>query len=200
MPGFDLRAHHGIGLCRYLCGHSANFLMKTPPLLKFAIAFCALATSLVSADSKPLEASVKELLLLSDSPKMLEMSKAQLAGLAGSSIQQALQGKSLTPEIRKIVEAGNAKTLAMLTEGLKWEAFEPTFIETYQSLLTQEEVDGIVAFYKTPAGKAMVQKMPDLMQASGQRIQQTLAPMMQQLQQVQQETMLQLQVEFAKQN
>jgi hypothetical protein len=174
--------------------------LKTPLLLKLAIAFCALATSLVAADTKPSDASVKELLQLSDSPKMLELAKGQLATMAGGPVQQALQGKSLTPELRKIAEAGNAKTVAALNDGVKWEVFEPTFVEIYQSMLTQEEVDGIVAFYQTPAGKAMVQKLPALMQASGQRVQQHLGPVMQQVQQIQQDTVLQLQAEFAKQN
>lgn len=174
--------------------------MKTNLLLNLTIILCAAAASLVAADTKPSEASVKELLLLSDSPKMLEMSKGQLAAMAGGPVQQAMQGRSPTPEIRKILEAGSAKSMAVLNEGLKWEAFEPTFVEIYQSMMTQEEVDGIVAFYKTPAGKAMVQKLPQLMQASGQRLQQQLGPLLQQLQQISQETVLQLQAEFAKQN
>jgi hypothetical protein len=128
------------------------------------------------------------------------MSKGQLAAMVNGRVQQALQGKTLAPGIKKIVDAGGAKVMAALNEGLKWEAFEPTFVEVYQAMLTQEEVDGIVAFYKTPAGKALIQKMPQLMQASGQRMQQQLGPLMQQLQQISQETVLQLQAEFAKQN
>lgn len=159
-----------------------------------------ISSAAFAADSKPSEASVKELLLLSGSPKILEMSKGQLATMAGGPVQQALQGKSLTPEIRKVVEGGQAKSMALLNDKLKWEAFEPTFVEIYQSMLTQDEVDGIVAFYKTPAGQAMIQKMPQLMQTSGQRLQQQLGPLMQQLQQISQETVLQLQAEFARQN
>ena len=174
--------------------------MKTPHRLRLIIMLCALVATLAAADTKPSETSVKELLLLSDSPKMLEMSKGQLAAMAGGPVQQALQGRSPTPEIRRILEAGGAKSMAALNEGLKWEAFEPTFVEIYQSMMTQEEVDGIVAFYKTPAGKAMIQKMPQLMQASGQRMQQQLGPLIQQLQQISQETVLQLQAEFARQN
>ncbi len=53
--------------------------MKPNQLRKLALILCAPAASLVAADPKPSEASVKELLLLSDSPKMLDMSKGQLA-------------------------------------------------------------------------------------------------------------------------
>lgn len=185
---------------------SANAFILPRPSMKIAntckhiVVFCAAVASLVAADTKPSEASVKELLLLSDSPKMIDMSKAQLAGMANGPVQQALQGKTLTPEIKKIVAANGEKVMAALNEGMKWEAFEPVFVQIYQSMMTQEEVDGIVAFYKTPAGKAMIQKMPALMQASGQRLQQQLGPVMGKLQQLQQETVLQLQAEFAKQN
>jgi hypothetical protein len=158
------------------------------------------ATTMVAADIKPSEASVRELLLLSGSPRMIEMSKAQLTAVANGPVQQALQGHPLTPEIKKIVEANSEKVATLLNEGLKWEALEPMFVEVYQSAMTQEEVDGIVAFYKTPAGKAMVQKLPMLMQASGQRMQQQLGPVMEKLKQLQQETILNLQAEFAKQH
>lgn len=174
--------------------------MKNLTLLKTILAAGLAAVSLAAADTKPSAASIHELLLLSDSPRMLEMSKGQLAGMANGPVQQALQGHPLTPETRKIVEAGGAKVMTTLNDGLKFEAFEPMFIEVYQSAMTQEEVDGIVAFYKTTAGQALVKKLPGLMGAAGQRMQQQLGPLMGKLQQIQQETVLQLQAEFAKQN
>jgi hypothetical protein len=158
------------------------------------------AAAVFAAGTPPSEASVKELLSLSGSSKMIEMSKGQLAAMANGPVQHALQGHALTPEIRKIVEANGEKVSALLADALKWEAMEPMFVEIYQSAMTQDEVEGIVAFYKTPAGKAMVEKLPALMQASGQRMQQQLAPVMEKLKQLQQQTALQLQAEFAKQN
>ncbi|MDX2186697.1 MAG: DUF2059 domain-containing protein [Opitutaceae bacterium] len=160
----------------------------------------AAAQSLFGSTDKPSVSSVKELLLLSDSPRMIEMSKGQLAAMAGGPIQQALQGKAITPNIKKIVEGSGAAMMEKLNAEMTWETFEPIFVDIYQSMMTQEEVDGIVAFYKTPAGKAMIKKMPALMQASGQRLQQHLGPVMQKLQAIQQETVLQLQAEFAQQN
>lgn len=47
--------------------------MKSNSILKLLIILCATAVSLVAADTKPSETSVKELLLLSDSPKMLDL-------------------------------------------------------------------------------------------------------------------------------
>lgn len=162
--------------------------------------FTIIASAALAAGAQPSEASVKELLQLSGSTKMVEMTKGQLAAMQNGAVQPALQGHPLTPGVKKIVEANGEKAGALLSEALKWEAVEPIFVAVYQSTMTQEEVDGIVAFYKTPAGQAMVQKMPALMQASGQRMQQQLGPVMEKLKQLQQETLLQLQAEFAKQN
>jgi len=159
-----------------------------------------ISTVAFAADTKPSEASIKELLQLSGSTKMVEMTKGQLAAMQHGALQQSLQGHPLTPGVRKILEASSAKASVVLNDGLKWEAVEPVFVDVYQSTMTQEEVDGIVAFYKTPAGKAMVEKLPALMQMSGQKLQVQLGPIMEKLKSLQQETSLQLQAEFAKQN
>ncbi len=142
------------------------------PILTTVIPFVIFSAATVfAAGTKPSEASIRELLSLSGAPKMLEMSRAQMAGMVGAPLQQALQGHDLTPEVKKIVADSGEKMSALLAEAMKWEALEPLFIELYQEAMTQEEVDGIVAFYKTPAGKAMVEKMPALMRASGPRLQ-----------------------------
>jgi uncharacterized protein len=166
---------------------------------------CALFSCLLSISTlanvltaEPSAESVKELLAHSGANQMVEMTKAQMSGAVGGQIQQAMQGHAMTPEIQAILQSASAKTQEILNAELTWESVEPLFVSVYQSTMTQEEVDGITAFYQTPAGKAMVEKMPQLMQLSGQRLQQQLGPIAQQLQTLQQETLLQLQAEFAK--
>ncbi|RYD75034.1 MAG: DUF2059 domain-containing protein, partial [Verrucomicrobiaceae bacterium] len=48
----------------------------------------------------------------------------------------------------------------------------------YQKSFTQEELDGIIAFYKTPAGVALVKKMPVVMQQTMIAMQQLMGPLM----------------------
>lgn len=158
----------------------------------------ALSPVAFAAGTKPSDSSVKELLQISGAAKMIDMTKGQLTAMQAGAFQQALQGHALTPGLRKLLEEANGKTATLLANGLKWETIEPTFVECYQGTMTQEEVDGIIAFYKTPAGRAMVEKLPALMQISGQKMQAQLAPVMNELKQVQQDTMLQIQAELAK--
>jgi hypothetical protein len=164
------------------------------------VLFLLISSAAFAAGTKPSADSVKELLVISGSNKVIDITKAQLTAFSNGPVQQALQGHPLTPEIKRIVEENAEKSSALLRDGVKWENIEPIFVEVYQTTMTQEEVDGIVAFYKTSAGKAMVEKMPVLMQTSGQKLQAQLGPIVEKLKQLQQETTLKLQAEFAKQN
>jgi len=171
--------------------------MKSVPCFLLTC-FLSISTLASVLNAEPTAESVKELLAHSGATQMVEMTKAQMSGALGSQIQQAMQGHAMTPEIQAILQGASAKAQEILNAQLTWESVEPIFVSVYQSTMTQEEVDGIIAFHQTPAGKAMVEKMPQLMQLSGQRLQQQLGPIAQQLQQLQQDTLVQLQAEFAK--
>jgi hypothetical protein len=55
----------------------------------------------------------------------------------------------------------------------------------------------MLAFYKSPAGQAMIKKMPVVMQHSMQAMQQTLTPVMQKMQTIVQETVAEIEAEGA---
>jgi hypothetical protein len=55
-------------------------------------------------------------------------------------------------------------------------------VQVYADTYTEEEVDGILAFYKSPAGQAMLQKMPQLMQRSMAVSQQLMSDLMPEIQ------------------
>lgn len=168
----------------------------------FTTAACFLAVGLApmfaASAAQPTEASVKELLRLSHASHSVEMMKAQFTGMERGALQQALKGHEITPDVQKILEESSGKSSAIVNTALDWAKVEPVFVKVYQSTLTQKEVDGIVAFYKTPAGQAMVNKMPALMQQAGMGLRPELSAMMAKLRQLQQTTVLKLQAEFAK--
>jgi hypothetical protein len=56
------------------------------------------------------------------------------------------------------------KIMALIADRLS-EA-KPALVKIYTDTYTEEEIDGILAFYKSPAGKALLQKMPQVMQRS----------------------------------
>jgi hypothetical protein len=57
----------------------------------------------------------------------------------------------------------------------------PPLRQIYQESFTQEEIDGLIAFYESPAGVAFVEKMPFAMQKSMSIMQSRMAPMMEKI-------------------
>lgn len=88
--------------------------------------------------------------------------------------------------------------MAALKEMLDWNKLEPLYVRVYQKSFTQSEVDGMIAFYKTPAGQAVISKMPAVMQNTMNEMQQMMGPMMQRLQKMQQEVVAEMKAESEK--
>ena len=87
----------------------------------------------------------------------------------------------------------HAKMIAMVDGMLNWDALLPMYLRIYRESFTQDELDGMTAFYKTPAGQAVVRKMPVVMQRVFGEMQVMLKPMQERIQQIQQETVRELQ-------
>ena len=106
-----------------------------------------------------------------------------------NAMQQALQGQTVTPKQQKIIDDMQTKTVAVLKEELNWESLEPLYIQIYSESFSQEEIDGMLAFYETPAGQALIKKMPVVMQKSMVEMQKRMGTLMQKLQKIQQDAL-----------
>ena len=83
----------------------------------------------------------------------------------------------------------------MMKELLDWKKLEPMYVRIYQKTFTQPEVDGMIAFYKTPAGQAVMSKMPAAMQNTIDEMQSAMGPVMQKMQQMQQDVVAEIKAE-----
>lgn len=84
----------------------------------------------------------------------------------------------LPPEVRASTAEMQKRTEALVRKMLSWEALKPRFVELYAATYTEPELDAIVGFYKSAAGQAMLNKMPQLMQGSMALTQEAVAGMM----------------------
>lgn len=150
------------------------------------------------AGNPPSEASIKQLLETAQARKLLDSVMAQMDGFMKQAIQQATQGQKIPPKVQKDIDKRQAETMAVLKETLDWNKLEPMYLRIYQKSFTQQEVDGMIAFYKTPAGQAVINKMPAVMQNTMDEMQQMMGPMMQRIQRMQQEVVAELKAEGEK--
>lgn len=135
-----------------------------------------------AADAPPTEASIKHLLTTMHASKMMDSVWTQMDGALKSSIQQATAGQPLNDAQKTIVDDMGKQMVAIFRESMSWDKLEPIFIRVYQKSLTQHEVNGIAAFYATPDGRAMLDKMPVIMQNTMQEMQAPIREMMPKIQ------------------
>ena len=140
-----------------------------------------------SPSTAPTEASVKQLLEVAQAHKLVDSVMAQMDSLMQQTIAQATKGQQIPPKVQKEIDQGRGEMLAMMKELLDWKKLEPMYVRIYQKTFSQQEVDGMIAFYQTPAGQAVMSKMPAAMQNTIDEMQQMMGPVMQKMQQMQQD-------------
>jgi len=161
---------------------------------------CAIALSAGSAaDNSPAsEASIKQLLEVGQVHKLVDTTMEQMDAYMKQITQQAVQGQRVSPETQKYIDRAEAEMMAAVREVLDWKKLEPMYVRVYQKTFTQEEVDGLIGFYKTPTGQALLTKMPAVMQNTLNEMQQIVQPMMQRMQQMQQQIVAEIEAEKKK--
>lgn len=104
-------------------------------------------------------------------------------------LKQSLKGKEPTAAQRVVATKCEQKLGATMSEELSIPKIKALYVQAYRDTFTQEEISGIVAFYASPAGQAMVVKLPAAMQKVGGPMQDRIAPLMKRLETMRQECM-----------
>ena len=110
------------------------------------------------ADEASKSAKAEELLQLTQSDQMMKMMEPMMKSM------MAQADKDMPAEQRAKVGEMQEKIMALIVASLN--KAKPALAKVYTDTYTEEEIDGILAFYKSPAGKAFIQKMPEVMQRS----------------------------------
>jgi uncharacterized protein len=139
-----------------------------------------------AAETPPTQESIQELMSLTDLRKTIEGVAQNMEASTEASVRQAFVGQGLSQKQERLLREMSAKMVAIFKEEMSPEILEPMYIEIYRNALTQQEVDGMIAFYKTEAGKAVMGKMPSITRQALEvtlRRMQTFMPRLQQIQQ-----------------
>lgn len=162
-------------------------------LLSLMLAACA-ANAAYAADAKlASEESVRKLLEVTESRKMLESVWQHVETSMDVTLKQLIGDQKLTAKQQKQMDEIRTKVVAIMREELSWEFMESMMMEVYTKTFTQEEVDGMLAFYASPAGRSVISKMPVAMQHSMEIMQHRMSTMIPKLQQMQKEMVAQAQ-------
>ena len=132
--------------------------------------------------------SIERLLVLTEVQKTIGEMHKQVAGVADGLMKKATKGKTLNAEDQATVNAALEKIIASAKADVSWEKMRDAYIPIYQENFTQEEVDGLIAFYDSVAGRALLAKMPGVYQEATKLMRERLVPVMSMIKEATEET------------
>jgi hypothetical protein len=151
-------------------------------------AFLVLLLSSTAAVAAPAsEDSIRQLLEVTQVRKLLDDIRAQTYVLMNDIASQAMRGRVPNDKQQAAIARMKQKMIDVMQAELAWEKMEPLYVRLYQETFSEEEVASMLAFYSTPAGKALVVKMPALVQKTMHEVQTMIASMTPKMQQIERE-------------
>jgi hypothetical protein len=129
----------------------------------------------------PSNESISQLLVATRMERSVGAAQQGLEQAVRNSINQSLQGRTLTPQGQKVIEKFSADAGAIIRKEINWADLKGAYLKLYAETFTQEEVDGLLAFYRSPAGVALLEKMPQVTQKSAAITQQRIGPLVEKL-------------------
>ncbi len=189
-----------------LTGCASLFLthaaVAEPTLPDTAQTSAATNTIVIAPVDKPTTASIEQLMKITQSEKMMDAIKMQSHGIWKQIVQEMIDQKQIDPkkreEMDQFLSRLEPKFNKIMDEQMSWEKLKPAMVQVYQDSFTQKEIDDQIAFYNTPSGQSMIQKMPVVIQRSMTIMQQQYAPMMRQMEIAVEETTAEMKAEKKK--
>lgn len=141
----------------------------------------------------PTRESVIELIRLIDAQQMTDTMLKSLDTMLADTMNKQLKGVQINARQQAILDKFRADVVALMKSEMSWEQLEPIFVEIYQGSMTQQEVDAMLAFYRTPEGQSVLKKLPQVMQMSMNKVQGIMENSMPKMARLQAEAVAELQ-------
>ena len=134
-------------------------------LLALLLAFTSPLFSL--AQEPAIRPDVEELFTVMRLEKTMQNAMEQVKKMVPQMTANMMSKMSEMPaDAAEKAKASQEKVMNIVQEEMSWSKLKPLMAQVYEESLTPEEVKGITAFYKSPAGQAFLDKQPVIMQKS----------------------------------
>jgi hypothetical protein len=114
------------------------------------------------ADEASKTAKVKELFAVMHMDHSLDRMRSAMQQQVQATAKNASGAEQMTPEKTKIQQEYVDNSMKVVDENFGWPVLEPAYLKLYADTFTEAELDGILAFYKSPAGQSLLAKTPEL--------------------------------------
>ena len=152
------------------------------PLIRGLLLSTAMLVAPMAWATPATDSQVDTLLEVMRARQTLEAVLPQIRGSQQQMVGQLTAGKTLSDGQREQLSRYLDKSSARIVKVLAWENMQPIYRDIYRQTFSAEDIDAMIAFYSSPAGRNLLDKMPQLMQNSMSAVQKVLVPVLQDLQ------------------
>jgi uncharacterized protein len=132
---------------------------------------------LLNAQEPTKEAKIDRILALTKAESLTDQVFAQMKALMAS-----MMPPDATEKQRARAQELDAKLLDLVKSRMGWDKMRPEYVRMYSETFSDGEIDGMLTFYQSPAGRAMLEKMPLLISKSMALAQSRMAGITQEIQ------------------
>lgn len=135
------------------------------------------------ADDASRRAKAQEMLTLLHMDRLMDQMMNGMMEQMNTATRQ-LGGDSIKAEDQAKIDEFQKKIFQLIQSQMSWKALEPDYVNIYANNFTDEQLDAILVFYKSPAGVALVDKLPTLTNQGMQLAQAKMVALQPQLRQM----------------
>jgi hypothetical protein len=157
--------------------------------LAVSSALLVLLSTPVRCDEASKMAKVEEFMTVANIDQNLKQTLDIVMNQMKSNMTGKMPGVDLPPDRAKKMDEMQDKMAKLMRDAMSWDKLKADFIKIYSEAYTEKEIDDLLAFYRSPTGRAMIAKMPQLMAQSMAVAQQHVATIMPEIQKLVRESM-----------
>jgi hypothetical protein len=127
------------------------------------------------ADQISQRKAVEELFILMKTPKMMDSIKIQTQKMLFQQLSQQNIPEAKKPIFNKYL----SRMVELITETMNWDKIKSDMTDLYVNNFSEDEINDLLTFYRSPTGKKFIDKMPVIMKRSmeiGQKQSQVMIP------------------------
>ena len=152
------------------------------------------AQPLFAQNVPPTEDSVRHLLDLVQTRRVLDESMSTMDEYMQKAMEQArqTQGSTLNARQQQIVDQFRTDMVSAIKDQLAWSNVEPEIVSVYVKTFSQKEINDMTAFYSSPSGQSISNKLPLVSRQMAADVRERMLPLIQKMQQAQRDMVAKL--------
>jgi hypothetical protein len=147
-----------------------------------ALLLCA-APAVFAQNVPPTEQSVRRVLDLTQQHRIIDDAVSNMDAYLKQTLDQASKGRPLNAKQQQIVDQYRTDIVTIMKDELSWQKLEPSVVAIYEKTFSQKEIDDMIAFYSSPSGQAVANKLPLVSQEMTTGMQKRMVPIIERMQQ-----------------